>query len=296
MASIRENNVATLGSIHIRQAVHQPAASDMTYIGLAALVPVELRALCTCAGLFFARVYGEGKLQGGQEYYLEIAALPHYFDAQADSRQKHIRTMTLSATQFALLVEYDRHLAGMPTCDVRELVIDHATAQGYYPQPACHTSPLRPTVSQVATPAAGASSTSPTLRQTAQIAQTAYPSQPSALLWREGPTLTVPLALLRTEAQAAFQEPACSSTPSPVPFTVLVLRAALNVLTAQRQQETDQRERKRLTRQLREVRRVLVARREIPPKIAVTPLYQPGKARGPIGCTVSIGVPLALVA
>lgn len=295
------NTYAQLHSIRISSIAQQPAATDMTYIGLATLVPVELRALCTCAGLFFARVYGQGAGNGEQEYYLEIAALSHYFDADAPTHQKHVRMMMLSASQFALLVEYDRQLAGMPTCDVRELVTDHVAAHrlvhGSHLHAACHPSSPRPSVTHPTIFSAGASSQPPTPRQEAVVPTVPKRSQESALLWCEGPTVTVQLDTLRIAANAeAFHESAHLAAQGPVPFAILLLRAALDLLTAQWQQETDQRARELLTRHLCEVRRVLVARREIPPKVGVTPLYQPGKAREPIGCTVHIGVPLQFAA
>lgn len=272
---------------------HSAHQADTTYIGLATLVPADLRALCTCAHLFFARV--QRWCADGELVRVEIAALPHYFAAEASSRQKHVHTIMLSAEQFAQLVEYDRHLAGIATCDVRELVTEHVTAHAAQSLAPCHPSLQHPRISQ-STASAGASSTSPTLRQIAPVPLAPKASQ-SPLLWCEGPAVTIPLNVLRVEADAAaFHESARSSAHGPVPFAVLILRAALDILSAERQQETDQRERKHLTRQLREVRRVLVARREIPPKVAVTPFYQRGRDSRLMGCTVHIGVPLHLAA
>ncbi len=102
--------------------------SNTTYIGLGLMVPKSLRPLCTCAGkqdapgLFFARVLCRTETKSCR---LSIAALPHYFDSDEMTYGRHVRTMTLTEAQFGLLLAYDRRLAGMATCDVRDELIEH---------------------------------------------------------------------------------------------------------------------------------------------------------------------------
>jgi hypothetical protein len=118
--------VANQRALNALNSVSKHSASrlyDVLYIGHASLVPLRLHALCSCADLFFARI-----LTSDQEHaHVEIAALPHYFDADEISRQRHVRTLTLTHAQFGLLMlEYDRRLASMATCDVLEIVEQHA--------------------------------------------------------------------------------------------------------------------------------------------------------------------------
>lgn len=101
----------------------QPDIRDVVYVGLSSLVPAGLRALCSCAGLMYARVRD---LQvGGDLYQIEVAALAHYFEAPSRTRDRHVRSIVLPAKNFALLLEWDRSLAGKATCDVRELMEEH---------------------------------------------------------------------------------------------------------------------------------------------------------------------------
>ncbi len=112
-----------LRPIRIGTIAEQPQAdtSTLLFIGLAALLPAQLRSLCSCAGLFYARVLWT---DGGQ-YHLEIAALAHYFTADQRTRDRHVRRIVLAAADFTQLLEWDRSLAGKATCDVRELVEEH---------------------------------------------------------------------------------------------------------------------------------------------------------------------------
>ncbi len=96
---------------------------EILYVGLACLLPSDVHALCTCAGLFFAQLVN--RTACGELYHVEVTALSHYFSADVATRRKHVRTLSLLPEQMAQLLEWDRRLAGMATCDVREVVALH---------------------------------------------------------------------------------------------------------------------------------------------------------------------------
>lgn len=96
---------------------------NMTFIGKADVLPKELRAVCSCADLFFARVLSV--LPDGNLYHVEVAALSHYFDSALLTQKCHVRTMFLPIQQFAQMLEWDRRLAALTTCDVQEIVQSH---------------------------------------------------------------------------------------------------------------------------------------------------------------------------
>lgn len=105
-------------------ALAQQPAPDVTaiiYLGLADLLPVDVRVICSSAGLFFARILCEYECN----FELEVAALAHYFESDDVPYERHVRTFTLGKSQFGQLLEWDRRLAGMATCDVIDEMIDH---------------------------------------------------------------------------------------------------------------------------------------------------------------------------
>src|SRR2546430_2589761 len=97
-----------LRPIRIGSVAEQPAPdmTDLLYIGLAGLLPENLRVLCSCAGLFFARIVSRNK-----EVELEVAALARYFAGDDATLEHHIRKVTLSSTQFEQFLEYDHERA-----------------------------------------------------------------------------------------------------------------------------------------------------------------------------------------
>jgi hypothetical protein len=93
-----------------------------TLIGLASLLPDDMRMMCSCAGLFFAQVI---EYRAGEHLYrVKVAALPGYF-----SRRYHVDEILLSREECAQLLGWDRRLASMETCDVREEVEAHVKEQ-----------------------------------------------------------------------------------------------------------------------------------------------------------------------
>lgn len=128
-ATSEPNSILSLEDLHpirIGTVAHQPGPEriSVVFVGLACLLPAPLRLLCSCAGLFFARVT---RLNGDQ-YHLEVAALPHYFDADDRTRERHVRSVKATLPLFAQLLEWDRTFVGKATCDVRELVEEHVAA------------------------------------------------------------------------------------------------------------------------------------------------------------------------
>lgn len=95
-----------------------PYAHNTISIGPAQLLPRELRALCSCAGLFFADPVCEER----GDIRCEVAALAHYFNSDDATYDRHVRTITLSTEVFDQLVQWDRHVANMATCDLREYI------------------------------------------------------------------------------------------------------------------------------------------------------------------------------
>ncbi|MGH2496508.1 MAG: hypothetical protein ACRDIV_17560 [Ktedonobacteraceae bacterium] len=104
----------------------QPDIDDVIHLGLAWLLPEALRSLCSCAGLFYARMLNT--CAGGPLYRIEVAALLHYFVADPQTRQRHVREIFLPVEQVEQLLEWERRLAGLPTGDLRELVEAHAAS------------------------------------------------------------------------------------------------------------------------------------------------------------------------
>ena len=121
MALSFDHEVVTRTADHRDGGIHV----GMTYVGFARLLPDELHALCSCAGLFYAQVLGV--CADGDLYRVEIAALSHYFIVDPQTRKRHVREIFLPGEQVGgQLLEYDRRLAGLATCDLRELVGEHA--------------------------------------------------------------------------------------------------------------------------------------------------------------------------
>ena len=117
-----------LSPIRIGAVAQQPGPDLATiiYVGLALLLPVRLRELCCCAGLFYAQVVSEQDAQ----FEIQAAALPHYVDPEM--HVCHIHTCTISYGELVQLLEWDRHLAAMATCDLRDLVAEHAAKSRHW--------------------------------------------------------------------------------------------------------------------------------------------------------------------
>lgn len=101
----------------------QSFSSDRTYIGLSSLLPLELRALCSCAKLFFAEIVSY------DETYvcIQVAALLRYFSGDTRIQNQHVRLLWFQREHLGFLLEFDRSLANLATCDLQDLLEVHTT-------------------------------------------------------------------------------------------------------------------------------------------------------------------------
>ena len=60
---------------------------------------------------------------------VEIAALERYFFSCPTTRKRHVCMVEMSREQLDTLLEYDRRLAALPTCDVIELIESHVASR-----------------------------------------------------------------------------------------------------------------------------------------------------------------------
>lgn len=250
----------------------QPALNveTITYIGLADLIPSHLRALCTCANLFFTRII----TVSDEQYHIEIAALPYYFDADERSRQRHVRTITLPQARFYLLLEYDRHLANLATCDVLESVEQHVRKGAKGATGELDEATVQPLV--------------------LSDEQTATDNKTHVTMICESDEITITTDQLRKVdpvdrlfillKQHAHQ---------PTHLIVLLLRAALLALKQQQARERRPSRREELAHQEMELRLVLTYRHSVQPRLDVMPLHD---HRHIVGCIVRVGVPLQFTA
>jgi hypothetical protein len=88
------------------------------FVGQASLLPVELRALCSCAGLFFAQIIDEY----GEEIQVRVAALPRYFEADIVTFERHVQCVAMNYAQLDQMSEYERRFVGLATGDIIALV------------------------------------------------------------------------------------------------------------------------------------------------------------------------------
>lgn len=249
-------------------------ATGPTYIGHASHVPSSLYALCACADLFFARVLACNE----EQYSIEIAALPHYFDADDTTRERHVRTMALSREHLTQLLEYDRRLAAMATCDVIDIVEQHTREQVV--ETGC--------TSDVATAS---------LSTTQLRAHGATGDGKAVLMLSESDDVIITTEKLRevVSAEDVFDALNARNSRSPQ-FTTLLLRAAVRVLMQQQERTHSQTHRAGLACQELELRRVLTFRRFIQPWLDVRPVYSTGNSPHLVGCSVRVAVPLQFVA
>jgi hypothetical protein len=254
--------------------VSRQFASSVTYIGLASLLPKEHQALCACAKLFFARLLHEC-----DNVELEICALPYYFDADPHTRNRHVRTIVLTAAQFAQMVEYDRRLASMATCDIRELVEAHAVQVFQANQQ------LRLALIEVGT--------SPQAEGSAQEAEaasvpqgedvqspTSHGEKQEKVSYVNGPTVTISHEAIQ-DAWARMEHQQ-QHTPSLKQLQVLLLRAALSVAEQPHDQAL--------------IRQALVWRDRIPPQLEVTRIFARGRMGQIVGYRMQVGVPQVFAA
>ena len=276
----------------------------MLYVGLAGLLPLVLRALCSCAGLFYAQVVEEQ----GDAFVVEVAALPRYFDADRVTQERHVCEITLTYAQLDQLTEYDRSLAAKATCDIREHVAEQALlsrrqiARYVLAQSAkTMVTSFEDAPVSVALPAACEVS-APLPLARAQIVshqihssrQEAQPSVDIDDVRFEMTTIEVPVE----DLQEIFREQKRLTVgdhhyrPSQRGWNLSLLVAGMQYLKQERLQ-TDSWERKReLKAKERDLRQALSLRDRVPLQMEITPIYARGKNGSMTGCQMTIDVPV----
>jgi len=93
--------------------------SNMVQVAPASILPADLRSLYSSAGLCYYISSGRPDRKGQQE--VTVAALPDRLRPHSTGR---ICSLVLSEEQRALALEYTPARASMPTCDLRDLVME----------------------------------------------------------------------------------------------------------------------------------------------------------------------------
>ena len=279
-----------IGAVAVQPA---PDSIDVLYIGLAGLLPSDLQVHYSCAGLFFGRVV----VQDQEQVHLETAAFSHYFHGDVATRERHVRRMTLSRAMFVQLLEWDRRLAGMATCDVREVVEEHAARAARLqragelsslPDVPLETASVPPSPEQHygVAEATGGRSLVPQMKRDARQSTL---KRHTLVFERE--TVVVPLHAIRDLVAA----PNATERVSPGCLDRLALQAALQQTCRERQAEKNERERRALKTKERRLRRIrrLRGRMKGAKLIEVTPIFERRKI---VSCRVDVDVPMLVAA
>jgi nicotinamide mononucleotide (NMN) deamidase PncC len=278
------------------------------YIGLAHLLPVDLRAFCSCAGLFYVRVLGS--YADGDLYRAEVAALSRYFDADFVTYKRHVRTVIFSVEELNLLLEYDRSLAAIATCDVRDLVVEHAAQARrrmgiYVPTGATETAEALTTRGEVFV-------ATDTLQETLEASQPLETAQKRvsqhsranvsvfdidhAEYEHEREHVILPLEIIRV---FVFFDPAHLIRPSLIQVDRLLLQTVLRQLRSEYRTKKNKKQRRALKAKERRIERIYRACSQVPMHklIEVTPIYGRGSKQDTvIACRVDVDVPMLQVA
>ena len=270
LSLLTSDSQALSQAISVSRQYATSLSRDTTYIGLASLLPQEYQALCSCAGLFFVRL---GDTCAGDDLSrVEVAALDRYFFADEKTQKRHIRAIFLSAEESVQLLEYDRRLASMATCDVRELIESHVMrVEG-------EAAPL----SQPEMPVQEARAVPDHLGETVQTpTPRASGKKPEKVLSLDGPTVIIPREAIQS-AWSRMKHYPCH-VPSIKDFHLLMLRAALSVA-----------EHSAGDRAL--IRQALVWRDRVSPQMEVTPIYARGRTDQIVEYRVKVSVPQVFAA
>ena len=214
---------------------------------------------------------------------VRVAPLDHRLDAPGK-----FCTLALTESQLALALPYDRTLRAMPYHDCREVVEAHAMRM------------LR--LFDKASEATCRSTSAETESQEkpdqpdAPLQMTTRQPEPEMTMYCKGSAIVLSTDVIQ-QAYATMQGQSQHRRLSTRHLPVLLLRAALLLLVQLRKSERDPFRRVQLARQEAELRRVLVCRHQLHPRVDVAPLYAGGDKHGQIiGCTLRFGIPLALAA
>jgi hypothetical protein len=242
-----------------------PEMSDVLYVGLASQLSSECQVLCACAGLFFARVVSRTE----ELVELHVAALSRYlndYDHRAYSR--HVRSIILTSEAFLTMLEYDRHLARLATCDLREIVFEYAQSVQ-----------KRSTEVSVATDSVMDHPTSPA-EEAPDLGQAAF----------ECESVVVPLAIIQELVSVNV-----TCVPSQARVHRFFLRAALMHLRTARKEEQSWKKRRVLRNQEQRIRRVFLYQDELPMRqlLELTPIYTRGKHGTLMALRMDVDIPVA---
>jgi hypothetical protein len=263
----------------------QPDPAGRVYVGLAAILPADIRNLCSCAGFFYARVI---RTLSCDLVQVIVCAQPRYFDADVQSRARHLRPHYLSEQQLDQLLEWDRSLAGMATCDVQDMLAFH-TKQVLREQQQHDSAPTLDTQTQQLSACPKA------------VSEPATPQKPPCPVYDRAGVIDVDLAsfvpeggvIIPIDAVRDLAFPQASSRSS---LPRLLLRATLRQLRVQRLAEKRWAERRVMKEKELRIRRMYQQRDHLPlhKLIEITPIYGCGKQRdGIVACRVEIDLPAA---
>jgi hypothetical protein len=257
-----------------------PIQFGISYVAPALIMPTDHQCYATCKGLTYVR-----PLQRMEEdkVLVRVAPLDHRLDAPGK-----FFTLVLTESQLALALPYDRPLRDMPYQDCREEVEAHAMRMlrrfDRQLQMACRST------------SAETESQEKLAQPDAPLQKVAHLSKMETTMYCKGSVIVLSTDIIQ-QAYATMQGQSQHRRLSTKHLPVLLLRAALLLLIQLIKNEQDPFRRGQLARQEAELRRVLVCRHRLHPRVDVTPLYEGGDKHGQIaGCTLRVGIPLALVA
>jgi hypothetical protein len=266
-----------LHPIRIGAVAQQPVPDPLTtiYVGLSQQLSMDLRASCSCAGLMFAQIVSEQEKQ----IVIRVAALPRYFSAPLQTLSRHVRTLTISYEQFDQLLEWDRELAAKPTCDLRDLVTEHATeswrrgarARVLTKEAEATAVTVTPVVSEATTVSPASPEAPQAPKQKAERSHRQHLPAPNAGTYTEAVTVMIPTETIKVTYNTQGHH------GRPLSEQLLLLRAALAAAEDTAKEGV--------------LRRVLVLRDRLRPFVKLTPVYERGRTQNiVVGFSVRIDV------
>ncbi len=253
---------------------------ETTYVARASIVPTDHQHYATCKGLTYVRPLQQ--MDGGR-VLVRVAPLDHCLDVPGK-----FCTLILTEDQLAQALPYDRALRNMSYHDCREEVEAHAMRMLR----------LFDKASEAACRSTGAEmeSQEKLAQPDAPLRKTARQPETETSMYCKDSAIVLSTDVIQ-QAYATMQGQSHHRRLSTRHLPVLLLRAALLLLIQLRKNEQDPFRRGQLARQEAELRRVLVCRHRLHPRLDVTPLYAGADKYGQIiGCTLRVGIPLALAA
>lgn len=235
-----------------------------TYVASALVLPEDLKSFASCKHLTYLQPVQQ---LDDDSIVVYAAPLPHRLGMPG----KYF-TCVLSASTLLSAIAYDRRLASMATCDMRDLVEEHAIQMlQVIRQP-------RLTTIEVAPPS---QAEVPERSHHHEHVQSPASPQDERASYVNGPTVTLSADIIQDIwARMKYQQHRAQSLRQ---LPVLLLRAALSVAEHLDEQAL--------------IRRVLVWRDRIPPRMEVTPIFARRRTGQQIvGYRVQVDVPCLFAA